>query len=201
VPGSPAAAGITDGAGASLVVSDRYSRLREAPDQELVEQARAGNRGAFCALMHRHQAGLLRLVGRFLASREDAEDVLQDTFVAAYRQMDRFRGEAAVGTWLGRIALYTAMRVSRRQRLTASDDPDPEAWGVEETDRAEALAVREAVGRLPEKLRLPVVLRFWEGMSGREMAAMLGWRQSTVWTRLYRGMERLRKDLQGVEAG
>ncbi len=168
-------------------------------EPELVRAARAADQEAFRALMQRHQAGVLRLVGRFVASREDAEDVVQETFIAAYRQMRRFRGDASFGTWIGRIAIYKALKVARGQRPLERYEDNPEAHSVEEADGAQALAVREAVARLPEKLRLPVVLRFWEGLSGKEIAGVLGWKQSTVWTRLYRGLERLRKDLQGVE--
>ncbi len=171
----------------------------DRPDSDLVREARAGDREAFCALMRRHQASLLRLAGRFVESREDAEDVVQEAFVAAYRQMARFRGDASFGTWLSRIAVYKALKVARREKLVTTQEHDREPRAATEADRAEAMAVREAVGRLPEKLRLPVVLRFWEGLSGKEIAEMLGWKQSTVWTRLYQGLERLRRELEGDE--
>jgi RNA polymerase sigma-70 factor (ECF subfamily) len=59
----------------------------------------------------------------------------------------------------------------------------------------DAMVVRAAVMRLPEKLRAPVVLRFYEGLEGEEIASLLGCKASTVWTRLYRGLERLRSEL------
>ncbi len=168
-------------------------------DIELVEQARLGQAEAFEALARRHQAGTLRLVGRILPHREDAEDVVQEAIVAAYRQMARFRGEASFGTWLGRIALHKAMRVARRRRR----EVDVDCEGVQETGAlagvAEAVVVREAVARLPERLRVAVVLRFYEGLEGHEMAELLGCRESTVWTRLYRGLQRLREELGGGE--
>ena len=182
-----------------MAVCGADTDLDERRQPELVRAARAGDQEAFRALMQRHQAGLLRLVGRFVGSREDAEDVVQEAFIAAYRQMGRFRGDASFGTWLGRIAIYKALKVARRERRATPLEGNPARQSADEPDRAAAIAVREAVARLPEKLRLPVVLRFWEGLSGKEIAGVLGWKQSTVWTRLYRGLERLRKDLQGVE--
>jgi RNA polymerase sigma factor (sigma-70 family) len=185
--------------GAIMVVSDANSGFYDTPDAELVREARAGDQEAFRALMQGHQARLLRLVGRFVGSREDAEDVVQEAFIAAYRQMGRFRGDASFGTWLGRIAIYKALKVAKRERRATPLEGNPARQSADEPDQAAAIAVREAVARLPERLRLPVLLRFWEGLSGKEIAEMLGWKQSTVWTRLYRGLERLRKDLQGVE--
>jgi len=182
-----------------MAISDANSSFYDTPDAELVQDAKAGAPDAFRALMQRHQAGLLRLVGQFVASREDAEDVVQEAFIAAHRQMGRFRGDASFATWLGRIAIYKALKVARRERRATPLEGNPARQSADEPDRAAAIAVREAVARLPEKLRLPVVLRFWEGLSGKEIAGVLGWKQSTVWTRLYRGLERLRKDLQGVE--
>jgi len=170
-----------------------------ASDLELTRRLRAGDSDAFRALMQRHQARLLRLVGRFVGSREDAEDVVQETFIAAHRQMSRFRGDASFGTWLGRIAIYKALKVARRERRATPLEGNPARQSADEPDRAAAIAVREAVARLPEKLRLPVVLRFWEGLSGKEIAEKLGWKQSTVWTRLYRGLERLKRELEGDE--
>ena len=182
-----------------MAVCGADTDLDERRQPELVRAARAGDQEAFRALMQRHQARLLRLVGRFVGSREDAEDVVQEAFIAAYRQMGRFRGDASFGTWLGRIAIYKALKVARRERRATPLEGNPARQSADEPDRAAAIAVREAVARLPEKLRLPVVLRFWQGLSGKEIAEMLGWKQSTVWTRLYRGLERLKRELEGDE--
>ena len=59
-----------------------------------------------------------------------------------------------------------------------------------------SLLMSEAVGKLPAPFRIPIVLRFYEELSGAEIAALLGWKQSTVWTRLYRGLEMLRRELE-----
>jgi RNA polymerase sigma-70 factor (ECF subfamily) len=159
-------------------------------DNDLIQRAQRGDAEAFATLVRQHQDTVLRLVGRVLPSREDAEDVVQEAIVAAFRQVRGFRGEAAFGTWLTRIALRMAMRrASRRPGSVPVDDP-PRM----EAQPSLALVMAEAVGKLPAPLRIPVVLRYYEGLSGAEIAAALGWKQSTVWTRLYRGLQRLRQE-------
>jgi RNA polymerase sigma-70 factor (ECF subfamily) len=169
------------------------------PDVELVDQAKRGDTEAFAALVRRHQALVLRLAGRFLPQREDAEDVAQEAIAAAYRQLPRFRGEASFGTWLGRIALYKALRLAPRRERTRGGDCEEQAEPATLPCSPETLMVREAVARLPEALKVPLVLRFYEGLNGREIAALLGCRQSTIWTRIYRGLERLRRQLEDGE--
>ena len=167
-----------------------------AIDKALLERLRAGDGEAFVEAMRPHQERMLRLVGRFVPTREDAEDVVQEAIVAAYRQVRRFRGDASFGTWICRIAINQAMRLARRQQRIFDASPVHHASPPRDPEGADVLAVREAVARLPEKLRTPVVLRFFEGLSGQDIADVLGCKQSTVWTRLYRGLERLRLDLE-----
>lgn len=167
-------------------------------DAELLESARRGDEQAFLCLVRRHEATLLRLAGRFLPGREDAEDAVQEAIVAAYRQLGRFRGEASFSTWIGRITVYTAVRMARRcPGMEECRDDCPQRPG--EADRATTLAVRDAVARLPEKQRIAVVLRFYEELNGREIAELTGWRESTVWTRLYSALARLRSELEEGE--
>jgi RNA polymerase sigma-70 factor (ECF subfamily) len=174
-------------------------RSEQESDLQLLQKVRAGHTPAFATLVRRHQAALLSLVGSFVSTREDAEDVVQEAFVEAYRQLDRFRGDASFRTWVGRIAIYKAMGLAKRQQLVIGDDREFEDAAQPPTNPAEAIWVRDAVHDLPEELRLPVVLRFWRDMSGREIAELLDWEQSTVWTRIYRGLEQLRRTLEGEE--
>ncbi|HEY3397948.1 MAG TPA: RNA polymerase sigma factor [Armatimonadota bacterium] len=159
----------------------------------------AGDDDAFVALARRHQAQVLRLVGRVLPGREDAEDVVQEAIMAAYRQRRAFRHEASFGTWLTRIALRMAVRKSRRNRRQAPLDCEVTSLPAAEQDLSLPLLLGEALRKLPEEFRIPLVLRFYEDLSGAEIAALLGWKQSTVWTRLYRGLEMLRRDLEEGE--
>lgn len=161
--------------------------------ENVLRRAQAGDAEAFSSLVRDHEAMLLRLAGRFLPRREDAEDAVQEAIVAAFRQLRRFRGECAFSTWLGRITVYRAMRLSRRRAPEAPLSPEELAAAPQ---AVELLAVRAAVSALPGNLRAPVVLRFYEGLDGKEIAALLGCKESTVFTRLYRGLERLRRELK-----
>jgi len=165
------------------------------PEAELLQRLRAGDGEAFARAARDHQPTLVRLAARFVATPQDAEDVVQDALVDAYRQMRRFRGEAAFGTWLARITIRKALRAARKRPPARLDGPE-DAPAPRSADPATALAVRAAVARLPESLRAPVVLRFYEGLDGHEIAALLGCRQSTIWTRLYRALARLRADME-----
>jgi RNA polymerase sigma-70 factor (ECF subfamily) len=167
-------------------------------DRDLVQRVCAGDTDAFAVLVQRHQVDLLRLVSSFAATPEDAEDAVQEAFVAAFRQLDGFRGEASFRTWVGRIAIYRAMALAKRRSPQLRQHADLDR-AAETPDVAEALAMREAVQALPEEMRVVVILRFWHGMSGREIAELSGIEQSTVWTRIYRGLDRIRKRLEGEE--
>jgi len=175
------------------------SRSEHATNHDLLQRVRGGDSAAFAELVRRHQAAVLSLVAPFVHSPEDAEDAVQEAFVEAWRQLDRFRGEASFRTWVGRIAIYRAMTLSKKPRPLMENAPGWDGEGPQLPDAAEALAVREAVLALPEDFRLPVVLRFWRDMSGREIAELLGWEQSTVWTRIYRGLEQVRQNLESEE--
>jgi RNA polymerase sigma-70 factor, ECF subfamily len=166
-------------------------------DSDLVQRAQRGDEEAFVALVRGNQAAVLRVVGRVLTNREDAEDVVQEAIVAAYRQVRGFRGQASFGTWLTRIALRKAARKARRGARESLTDCDQEAVGSANPQPSLALMMAEAVDKLPAPLRIPIVLRFYEGLSGAEIAAALGCKQSTVWTRLYRGLHRLRQEWTG----
>jgi len=170
----------------------------DEPEQALLALARGGDTVAFAALARRHQADLLRVTGRFVPTTEDAEDIVQDALVAGWQQLRGFRGGSSLKTWLTRIAVNKALKLARRRRVE-DDFASTPSGQAPDPDHAEALAVRGAVARLPEKLRAPVILRFWEGMSGAEVAEVLGWRQGTVWTRLYRGLELLKRELEEDE--
>jgi RNA polymerase sigma-70 factor (ECF subfamily) len=167
------------------------------PRVNLVDRLRAGDVEAFEQAARDHQARLLRIAGRFLTARQDAEDVVQEALVDAYRGLRGFRGEASFGTWLTRITLRKALRAARRAAGSRATAHNPAPDGPL-PDQATTLALRASVDRLPADLRAPVVLRFYEGLSGREIAELLGCRQSTVWARLYRALRILRSEMEGA---
>jgi len=157
--------------------------------------------------VRRYQASVYRIALRLLGTSTDADDVTQETFVRAYQHLRHFRGEASVGTWLIRIAVNLCKaRCSEfwHRRVSLTDDPtalDLQPAGAQVPVEAVQLhaeweqALGDALKQLPDKLRLPIILHFFEDLTGAEIAAVLGWNQSTVWTRIYAGCRQLRKNL------
>lgn len=176
-------------------------------DEGLVARARAGDPEAFGELVVRHREAVQRTALAALGGRADAEDVTQEAFVAAYRRLPTFRGEASFRTWLLRIAWRRAL--SRRRtawlRRVASSEALREA-GWEPRDPAPALeetvARRELVDRvarllraLPTRLRDPLLLQASGDHTGEEIATLLGIPEGTLKWRVFEARHRLRERL------
>jgi RNA polymerase sigma-70 factor (ECF subfamily) len=175
-----------------------------AADRELVEQAREGNRDALNALLSRHLGDVYDVTFRVLGERDAAEDAVQEAFINAMRGLPRFRGDASFRTWLLRIALNTARsalrRKGRRHEATlsvmpdmASDEPDP----AEKTVRTlESQRVQALIAELPEKQRLAVTMRVYQGLSHREIAEVTGSSEGAVRVNYHLGIKRLKERIQ-----
>jgi RNA polymerase sigma-70 factor (ECF subfamily) len=179
--------------------------LAALDDEALAELARAGDDTAFAALVERYQGRVYRLALRLSSNPSDAEEILQDTFLQAWRKIDTFRGEARFGTWLYRIATNTALmrkRAARRRPaesleallpqfdesgLLADLDYQRSARADELLERAElAQRAREALDLLDENYRAVFVLRDLEEMSTEEAARVLEITPEAVRQRLHR---------------
>lgn len=169
----------------------------------LLESARAGDHQAFARLVRIHEQQLSARLYRLLDDPRDVEEALQDTFVAAWQHLDGHRGDAALSTWLYRIATNVALMSARRRRpLTV-----PLADASEQLDRmavdpiadtvghVEVARPRAALAALPTEQRIVVVLRDVEGLSAAEVAQHLDITVAATKTRLHRGRMTLRKIL------
>ena len=186
-------------------------------DADLVARVRGGDQLAYRPLVERHGRRLHRLAYRIVGNRQDAEDVVQETFLRAYRQIDRFEPRVPFGNWLNRIAANAAVDLVRARRRrhrslvpegsegillesAASDDPAPDrvAWGGEVLQR-----VAQAMEDLSPQERATFVLRHFEERSIRETAAALGQTENTTKQALFRAVRKLRRALapEGVSAG
>ena len=174
-------------------------------DDELVRRALAGDRGAFGALVERHQRRTYNLALRMLGREDDARDATQEAFLTAFRKLASFRGDAAFSTWLHRVtvnACYDLLRRSARAPLTAraEDEPRPEP-GPPVPDHAEAAAgsvdVRRALLRLPPEHRAVLVLHDVQDLPYEEVAQALGIPVGTVKSRLHRARVALGRELRG----
>ncbi len=191
--------------------------LRDSPtapltDAELVERILGGDQAAFAPLMRRYNRVLFRTARSILRNDADAEDVLQNAYLRAYRTLPGFRGEAALSTWLTRIVINEALMrlrtATRRANIVQlhtmehdqSDLHEPRASGDDEPLAAAMRAqtrrlLERAIDALPESFRTVFVLRAVEDMSVEEVAAVLGIPEATVRTRHFRGRGMLRDAL------
>jgi RNA polymerase sigma-70 factor (ECF subfamily) len=185
------------------------------PTDPLVARLRAGEEAAFEELVRTYSGRLLAISRRILSSPEDARDVVQETFLAAFQSLDRFRGDSKLLTWLSRIAVNHSLmklRTRRRKPENPIDDllptflPDGHQvrssarWDVSidtDVERREVFGlVRSAIDELPENYRTVLLLRDIEELTTEEAAEMLGITSNTVKVRLHRARQALRTLLE-----
>jgi RNA polymerase sigma-70 factor (ECF subfamily) len=185
-----------------------------AIDQELVVRGQQGDKKAFDLLVLKYQLRLSKLVSRFLRNQSDVPDVVQESFIKAYRALPNFRGESAFYTWLYRIAINTAknhlVAQSRKSPANSIDVQDAEDYGASEwlkeyaTPEREALAtelettINQAMGELPSDLREAITLREIEGLSYEDIAAVMDCPIGTVRSRIFRAREAIDSKLEPI---
>jgi RNA polymerase sigma-70 factor (ECF subfamily) len=178
----------------------------------LVQRARRGDPGAFTALVETYRERITRLAINLLGSREDAEDVAQETFVRVYSTLPRFDTSRPFAPWLYRIATNLCLDHLRRRKarpqtaqlpeemdVTASSSlavPSPENTAIRAETHAE---VMRAVQGLPENYRVVVVLRYLDDLPYSEIAEILGISEANVQMRLSRARQRLRAALHNIQ--
>jgi RNA polymerase sigma-70 factor (ECF subfamily) len=176
-------------------------------DRALIKATLAGDRHAFGIFVERETRGVYQACLRILGRPHDAEDVTQETFVAAYRAIGSFRGDGSLRGWLLRIATRQAFRRLAQRRPTADIETiaepfladsgtDPTRMVVASELRSE---LRDAVEALPDPYRETVALRFFADLSLAEVAEATGRPINTVKTHLRRGLERLRPAFGALE--
>jgi RNA polymerase sigma-70 factor, ECF subfamily len=176
-------------------------------DAELVRRGRQGDRDAIGQLLNRHQAVVYRFLLGLLADEDLAADVTQETLVRALRNLNGFRGDASFRTWLLAIARNEgrgALRRAGRRREAALDEVAP-PMDSGATPEAQAMAsaevrrVRRVLDTLPEKQRLSVYLRLFDGLSFREIARATDSTEGSARVNYHHGLRRLRERLNDDE--
>lgn len=192
-------------------MNNEHDNGKSAEDFSL-ESLRAGDRVEFSRLMEANYGKIYRLAMKILNHSEDAEDVLQETFLKAYKHIKTFDGRSKLSTWLYRIATNEALMMIRRRRpdMFSMDEPQETEEGEQEPVQivdwsyvpeeklmsSEGKAyLDQAVDRLPYNLRVVFLLRDIEDLSTQETADVLGLSETAVKTRLSRARLRLREDL------
>jgi len=175
-----------------LAVSGEPAERDTRDDAALLRAHAMGDRGAFTELVRRHRDRLWAVALRTLGDREEAADALQDALLSAYRAAGRFRGDAAVTTWLHRIVVNACLdRARRRQSRPTVPLPEIDPTPVPAPDRDTALVVRAALAQLVLEQRAALVLVDLYGYSVAEAAEILGVAEGTVKSRCARGRARL----------
>jgi RNA polymerase sigma-70 factor (ECF subfamily) len=184
----------------------------ECSDRELMVRMAGGDQESLSELMRRHHQRLFRVAFGYVRDADDALEVVQETFVKAYRSASRWDGASEVTPWLTRIAINESIdRYRRARRRKAAEEPlQPEdvhdgRWTAEGPSPERRVLGRElreridaALLALPERQRAIFVLRHYQGMELAEIAGTLGMRLGTVKSGLHRALERLRDLLSAV---
>jgi RNA polymerase sigma-70 factor (ECF subfamily) len=181
---------------------EKPTSLRDLDDAALVSACLDGNRDAFDVIVERHRRTVYQVCYRFVNNHEDASDLSQEAFVRAWRGLKTFKGEAALSTWLYRIAVNACLnKVSaRRAEVEPIEADEFEDTRVENpTDtivRGErGAAVRRAIAKLPEKQRATLILRTYHEMSHQEIADVLGSSVGAVKANFFHALGNLKKIL------
>ena len=173
--------------------SDISAKIMVAPaiinESELVSQAQLGDRSAFGELVRHHRSGVINVVYRMCGDPQLAEDSAQEAFIRAWQKLPGYQPRSPFRNWLYRIATNVALDTLRRERDTVDVDKvqlSTRTQGPEDSfDQSErAELVREAVLALPPASRAVLVLREYEGLSYKQIAATLGIPIGTVMSRL-----------------
>jgi len=194
--------------------------MASTDEVSLVDRARAGDRGALGQLLRRHQDRLYTLALRLVSDRDDAADVTQQAMLKVVDQLDQFRGEAQLTTWMRRILVNEAFSLLRRRRTRreqsatpqndhpssdedARGDPLAEFYATREPGPAERVqheeavdCLRAAIAALDETFRVVLVLRDIDGMDYQQIGEVMAMPVGTVKSRLFRARLQLREQLE-----
>lgn len=182
-------------------------------DQQLVERVQQGDQRAFGLLVDKYQRKLGRLLGRMIRDQAEVEDVVQESFIKAYRALPNFRGDSAFYTWLYRIGINTAknhlVAMGRRPHVSndieiedAENFEDGDELRTVDTPESElmtkqiAQTVNAAMEALPEELKSAISLREIEGLSYEEIASIMDCPIGTVRSRIFRAREAIAEKLR-----
>jgi RNA polymerase sigma-70 factor (ECF subfamily) len=182
-------------------------------DAAIVEQIRAGDVDAFRVLVGRHGRTVFNMAYRMTGNENDAEDVVQETFMKAYRQLNRFESRSSFSTWLHRIGINCALDAlrTRKGRREVADPHDSESLAAMNSlaardplpdsqahDCEVRQCVTEALDCLTPNERAAFVLRHFQDMPIREIGGVLGLKESATKVTIFRAVQKLRQALEPV---
>jgi RNA polymerase sigma-70 factor (ECF subfamily) len=179
-------------------------------EEGLVQALKRGEEGAFRHLIARYKGMVYGIALRITGDSTEADDIAQETFVRVYEKVGRFRGQSKLSTWVYRIAFNLSVERQRNlhrraetswdglaasESATVDPAPTPEEAAAQ---ASEARAVRAAIGRLPERYRVPLVLCYMEDLSLAQAAEIVGITEGGMKTRLHRARKMLLGKLREI---
>lgn len=174
------------------------SNVTTVGDAELLARCRAGDVDAFEMLYRQHGGRIFALASRLAGSVDEGEDLLQEIFLQAYRKLDSFKGESALGTWLYRLAVnhcldFVRSRQARNRQVTDTldDEGSFEPMAARETPLAR-IDLDRAIARLPQGCREAFVLHDVEGFDHKEVGRLLGIAEGTSKSQVFKARTKLR---------
>jgi len=181
----------------------------EINDHRLVKRVLNGDKKSFDLLVLKYQQRVSAVLGRYNLSREEVMDITQETFIKAYRSMEKFRGDSTFYTWLYRIAINTAKNhlLSKSRR---PPDVDIDVYeitsvlkstnGPENEFEGERLSqvIEIAISKLPQDLKSAIIMREYEGMSYEDISAIMECPVGTVRSRIFRARESIDKEVKNI---
>lgn len=180
------------------------------PDEAVIRDIAGGNTEQFEILIKRYNQQLFRIIRSYLYDREDVKDVMQTTYLKAYKNLNRFRGESKFSTWLIRIGINEALKKLKSQKnenrsghYSVTDDHQSDQKNSDENNNPESKMIQKdmqahlekAIDTLPPKYRSVLIMRKIEQLSTEETAEILNISQSNVKVRLHRAKNMLRDEL------
>lgn len=174
-------------------------------ETELLKESRQGNHEAFGQLVRQYERPLTMMIFKMVRDLEEARDLSQTVFLKAFEGLPRFLSASSFKTWLYKIAVNSVRDHLRKAKpdivhSLVEELPDGVDLPAEQLDKARhRKRVREAVERLPEKQRLTLQLRIYEGMDYREIAGILGISQSAARGNFFQAVRSLREILEGEQ--
>jgi RNA polymerase sigma-70 factor, ECF subfamily len=186
--------------------------MEPRPDIELVQEVRNGRRQAFTELMRRYQERVYWVARRIVGSHDDADDIVQETFVKAYLALGEFRGDSSFFTWIYRIAVNLSLNALRKRQvlnylheseLLSRILPSPDDPGKDLENSEIESALLRAVATLPEKQKAVFVMRYFDEMTyeeiGRVLKTSVGGLKANYFHALRKVREYMRHEIQDGE--
>lgn len=184
------------------MASSKPSGDVRSADLKLIDRIRAGDGAAFDELYQQHAGRLYNLAFRMAGAAQDAEDLLQDVFLLAFRKLGSFRGESSLGTWLYRLAMNHCLDVlrSRQSRMGHQTDSLDEENALEPAavpalGAVSRIDLDRAIGRLPHACRAAFLLHDVEGFGHQEVGTILGISEGTSKSQVHKARLRIRQYL------